>query len=94
MTGFPTIIGWAVHEWLWRGTYDVVAPRREEVRIVYESGNSVQIQEILRKYDISYIIVGTLEREKFLNLNTDIFSMFSTVVFSQGETALYKVNRY
>ena len=94
LTGFPTIIGWAVHEWLWRGTYDVVAPRREEVRIVYESGNSVQIQEILRKYDISYIIVGTLEREKFLNLNTDIFSMFSTVVFSQGETALYKVNRY
>ncbi|KKW09732.1 MAG: YYY membrane protein [Microgenomates group bacterium GW2011_GWC1_49_7] len=49
-TGLPTVIGWAVHEWLWRGSYDVVAPRREEVRKIYESEDLAETKEILRKF--------------------------------------------
>jgi uncharacterized membrane protein len=36
-TGLPTVIGWPVHEWLWRGTYDIVAPRISDVQTLYES---------------------------------------------------------
>ena len=34
-TGLPTVIGWPVHEWLWRGTYDIVSPRITDVQTLY-----------------------------------------------------------
>ncbi|EKD53553.1 MAG: hypothetical protein ACD_61C00018G0001, partial [uncultured bacterium] len=36
-SGVPTIQGWRVHEWLWRGGYEPVALREIEVREIYES---------------------------------------------------------
>ena len=44
-TGLPTVIGWSVHEWLWRGTYDIVAPRINDVQTIYTSHdlNTVKI---------------------------------------------------
>ncbi len=35
-TGLPTIQGWLVHEWLWRGGYDAPAARAAEVDQVYK----------------------------------------------------------
>jgi YYY domain-containing protein len=91
-TGIPTVVGWAVHEWLWRGTYDVVAPRREDVRVVYESDRADVVRQLIAKYNISYIVLGTLEREKYRALNVKKFDELGTVVFSQGNTRIYKVN--
>jgi len=31
-TGLPTVMGWTVHEWFWRNSYDIVAPRIEDVK--------------------------------------------------------------
>src|SRR6185503_20424560 len=41
-TGLPTVLGWTVHEWLWRGTYDIPAPRIQEIQTMYESTNITQ----------------------------------------------------
>lgn len=90
-TGLPTIIGWPVHEWLWRGSYDVVAPRREEVRTIYESADMAETKAILAKYHVTYIVVGTLEREKFKNLQEEKFSVLGSPVFTRGGTVIYQV---
>lgn len=95
-TGMPTVIGWPVHEWLWRGSYDVVSPRREEVRKIYEArGNELtsleEVKKILSKYNVKYIIVGTLEREKYKNLEEEKFKLLGKVVFEQGETVIYEI---
>jgi uncharacterized membrane protein len=90
-TGLPTIEGWAVHEWLWRGSYDVVAPRREDVRMIYESTNLETTKILLQKYNVSYIIVGTMEFERYPNLNADKFLELGKLVFSQGATKIYQV---
>lgn len=91
-TGLPTIVGWSVHEWLWRGSYDVVAPRKEDVRIIYESSDIVEIRSIVLKYDVAYIIVGTLEREKFPTLVEEKFMQLGTIVFTSGDTRIYAVD--
>jgi len=91
-TGLPTIIGWPVHEWLWRGTYDVVAPRREEVRKIYESQDLEETKNILKKYSVTYVIVGTLERQKFQNIQEKKIAALGSAVFTQGETVIYKVH--
>lgn len=90
-TGYPTIIGWAVHEWLWRGSYDVVSPRREEVQRIYESEDLEETKKILAKYTVRYIIVGTLEREKFSALAEWKFAELGDAVFSRGKTVIYEI---
>lgn len=90
-TGLPTILGWTVHEWLWRGTYDVVAPRIDEVRQVYESDNLESVESILDTYNVEYIYVGGLEREKYPTLNEQKFLDGGyVVVFTSGDSRLYK----
>jgi len=90
-TGLPTILGWTVHEWLWRGEYSIPEPRIDEVRSLYED-DIPKTQEIINKYNVEYIFVGNLEREKYKNLNEEKFSQLGTQVFREGNTAVYKVN--
>ncbi len=90
-TGIPTIVGWSVHEWLWRGSYDIVAPRKEEVKLIYESTDINETKAVLEKYQVRYIFVGTLERQKFTNLQESKFNELGTPVFTSGETVIYKV---
>lgn len=35
-TGLPTVAGWWVHEWLWRGSSDIVGKRIPEIQKAYE----------------------------------------------------------
>ena len=90
-TGMATIIGWPVHEWLWRGTYDVVAPRREDVRQIYESQDLELTRIILVRYGVGYVIVGQLERQKYPALQEWKFGQLGEVVFQQGATIIYKI---
>lgn len=90
-TGLPTVVGWAVHEWLWRGSYDVVSPKREEVRLIYESADIGETKDILKKYGVTYIVVGQLEREKFKALNEAKIAQFALEVFRQGTTVIFRV---
>ena len=91
-TGTPTVIGWAVHEWLWRGSYNVVSPRREEVRLIYESNAVGEVQRILARYHVGYIIVGSLERQRYVNMREAKFAQFATAVFRSGGTVIYALS--
>ncbi len=91
-TGLPTIVGWPVHEWLWRGSYDEAGKRIPEVVAIYESKDLEQTKSILKKYNAEYIFVGNLEREKYKNLDEKKFEKFGRVVFESGDTKIYKIN--
>lgn len=91
-TGIPTPIGWAVHEWLWRGTYDVVSPRRDDVREIYESPDTARTRELLDGYGVRYVIIGALERQKFTALAEWKFAELGIPVFYSGETVIYEVS--
>jgi uncharacterized membrane protein len=90
-TGLPTILGWTVHQWLWRGEYSIPEPRIDEVRSLYED-DIPKTQEIINKYNVEYIFVGNLEREKYKNLKEAKFEQLGASVFKKGNTTVYKVN--
>lgn len=91
-TGLTTIIGWSVHEWLWRGTYDIVAPRIEDVKTLY-TGNDIELTKILlKKYNLSYIVISSLEKEKYPNLNEDNFKKLGKIIYQSNTTKLYRIN--
>lgn len=91
-TGLPTILGWTVHEWLWRGTYDIPAPRIQEITNIYESPDINLTKKLLKKYNAKYIIVGNLEHQKYPNLIEDKFNKLGKVVFEELGTKIYKLS--
>lgn len=89
-TGYPTLGGWLVHEWLWR-SYDQIAARDDEIKSVYEMDNIEKAEEILKKYQVRYIIVGDFERQKFSNLSFEKIESIATLVFESGTIKVYQV---
>lgn len=92
-SGVPTVVGWAVHEWLWRGSYDVVSPRREEVRELYASEDVVKTRTLLNTYGIDYVIVGALERQSYPAVAEWKFAELGELVFEAGATRIYEIMR-
>lgn len=90
-TGLPTIVGWPVHEWLWRGSYDEAGKRIPEVETLYQTTDIEAARAVIKKYNVQYIFVGSLEKEKYLNLQTDKFNILGDVIFEQGQTKIYRV---
>jgi YYY domain-containing protein len=93
-TGLPTLQGWFVHEWLWRGNPDRVAQRVNEVATVYESEDIAATFKILQKYQVQFIIIGTLERTKFKNLKEDKIAGLGELVFDSSGTKIIRVDGY
>lgn len=90
-TGLPTVQGWVVHEWLWRGGYDKPAARQADVQKIYESTDISELKTLLDKYNVKYIIVGDKEYEKYPNINVTNFDQLGEVVFESGKTKIYQL---
>jgi uncharacterized membrane protein len=92
-TGLPTIIGWPVHEWLWRGSYDEAGKRIPEVATVYESKDMVETINVLKKYNAEYIFIGQLEKDKYKNLNINKLNSLGKTIYETGNTKIIKINQ-
>jgi uncharacterized membrane protein len=93
-TGLPTVLGWDYHV-TQRGTpIEDVHARMNAIREIYTTSNLEVARRLLRKYRVSYIVIGDLERQtypgpglqKFLSEPTDY-----TLVFQSGTVSFVKV---
>jgi len=91
-TGLPTILGWRVHEWLWRGSFDQPGKRTDEVRLIYESPEINETKQLLNHHQAVLIFVGDLERQQYPSLDQGKFETLGEVIFSSGETKIYRIN--
>lgn len=94
-TGLPTIAGWWVHEWLWRGSADVVGSRIPDIVNIYESDDLNLTKNLLQKYHVQYVVVSKMEKQKYINLQENKFLKLGTLKFrtSNGVGALYQINK-
>lgn len=94
-TGMPTVAGWWVHEWLWRGSSDIVGLRIPDIVSIYESRDLALTKSLLSKYNVSYVIVSSPEKEKYPNLNESKFNILGKRIFtsSNGVGALYQIEK-
>lgn len=90
-TGLPTVLGWTVHEWLWRGSYDIPAPRITDVKTLYETESLTIAKKLISSYDISFIYIGDLERQKYPTLQEKKFEDLGKIVYQKGTTKIYKI---
>ena len=108
-TGLPTVIGWETHEWLWRTSKnhpnaygDIVQPRQEDVRLLYTTTDQTIRTQLIKKYQIRYIVLGSLERTRFSitdnlgaaipQIQDDLLQELGTVVFAQNTIKIIAID--
>ncbi len=90
-TGFPTVLGWRVHEWLWRGGFEIPGQRTEEVKKIYTNPNNPQAKQLLLQYRVKYIIVGDKEREAYQNLDEPGLKDLGRIMYQVGDNYILEV---
>ena len=96
MTGLPTVLGWYVHEWLWRDDTADLNEKSADIESIYTSLDEEYVKELLEEYDVSYIFVGSKEWEKYGDaLNEEVLNSLGEVVFQDEvySTYILKVNK-
>ena len=94
MTGQPTILGWYVHEWLWRSDTDDLNKRSQDVETIYTSENQELVRSLLSRYDVSFLVIGSTEREKYGDrINRELLNSMGTLVYRDlnYDTSILKV---
>lgn len=95
-TGLIVPIGWASHEWGWRysaSQWPVIAGRMGEVQTMYTTSDKSELESLVKKWGIDYIVVSPVEREQYgAEAGAAISSTYGPPIWSQGEYALYKVS--
>lgn len=92
-TGLPTVAGWLVHEWLWRGDASVVSNIAPDIQTIYETDDEKKTIELIKKYNVTYVVVGPNERQKYTNLKEEKFERIGEKIFtSKNESGkIYKM---
>jgi uncharacterized membrane protein len=102
-TGFPTVLGWAIHESQWRGSYDEQARREPDIATIYTSSDGQVTLDLLHKWGVDYVILGGPEMSYIQHVCSQSgsgcspsialrkFSQVLEPVFTQGQMTIYKV---
>jgi uncharacterized membrane protein len=88
-SGLPTVLGWVGHELQWRGGGTEIGSRQTDIEQLYTTNNWNTALEILKKYDIHYVYIGSRERSTYLVYEIK-FKRYLTPVFQQGDVAIYE----
>jgi uncharacterized membrane protein len=91
MSGHPTVLGWYVHEWLWRGDKKPVNLRRKDVKAIYEAKNASDAFALLHKYNISYLVIGNLEIKRYPDISMSVLFQLGKTVFQSKNTLIIEI---
>ena len=92
-TGIPTVSGWFVHEWLWRGDSSFPQERVNDITLIYTSKDSFLTENLLNKYQVEYVIIDSFVRQKFPNVYERKFYRLGQEVFSFGNAKIFRINK-
>lgn len=84
MTGLQTVLGWYVHEQLWRSNTEQLSTRKADIQTMYTSVNDEEVKNLVVHYGIDYIYVGSLEYKKFGQVNDNLLKSLGEVVYSNA----------
>ncbi|HQE92524.1 MAG TPA: DUF2298 domain-containing protein [Anaerolineae bacterium] len=93
LTGLPTVLGWAGHERQWRGNYDEPAQREKDLETLFTTLNQDEARLILHHYNVSYIYVGPLERERYPAAGLAKFAAMFPAVYQSKDVTIYRVEQ-
>lgn len=88
--GLPAVLGPMGHESQWRGGYDEMGSRNDDIRRIYETHSWETAKELLNLYDIRYVFIGSAEKNAY-NIQDKKFERNLTKVYDSGSCVIYQV---
>ena len=89
-TGIPTVLGWANHEGLWRANDKEIEDRLAIIKAFYTARDPRMAYEILRRYKVTHVALGGLERRTYPGAEAIAGFPFLAPVVT-GDTAIFAV---
>lgn len=91
LAGIPIVLGWENHERQWRGnSYGSIAGSRgADIKRLYTAAEMHDIDDIIRRYDIGYILYGASERRKYSDFGEEKFLDQLPVVCQAGQSRIF-----
>lgn len=90
-TGRPTVLGWANHEFQWRGdSTDEPAVRGAIVEELYETVDWGRTVALLNEYGVGYVFVGSVELNEHGGAGLDKFAENLPVAFANNGVTIYR----
>jgi uncharacterized membrane protein len=90
-SGMSTILGWRVHEWLWRASWDQPSTRTDHVRKIYEQPLSQKSRGLLDEYQVKYIVIASKEREAYPTLDLNGLLQLGELAWTDGYNYLIRL---
>jgi len=89
-TGNPTLLAWPGHQLQWGIQANVITKRMDYVHSIYMNGLSEFNDQIINEYNIKYIFIGPLERERF---GINVINNFNKckIVFSNNTISIVRI---
>ena len=89
-TGLPTILGWPGHEEQWRGSREPLGTRPEDVDLAYSTTDVQAALAVLERYQVEFVYVGPLERQRYEAAALEKFGQFMDVAFESEDVTIYQ----
>ena len=91
LSGIPIVLGWENHERQWRGStyFDIAGARRHDLDTLYESTDMSQAADIVRHYNIEYILYGETERRQYGSRGEEKFLDSLPLVCEAGTSRVF-----
>jgi len=93
-TGLPSVLGWRWHQDQQRTLFNAkVNERKADVADFYRATSQQDIDSFLRAYDVSYVIVGSIEEAMSPPETRELLKRNPSLraVWSRGDLAIYEV---
>jgi len=91
LTGLPTVLGWGGHQLQWRGNYDEPGAREADLNVLMTTLNHTVATRILERYNVGYVYVGPLERQRYPEEALAKFAEMLPAVYDQNGVTIYQV---
>lgn len=89
-TGLPTVLGWGGHQNQWRGNYDEPGQRQPAIEAFYNTTDSGEARNFIKRYNVTYVIVGEAERNSYNTAGLAKFDSLCGVAFESANTKIFK----
>jgi YYY domain-containing protein len=90
-TGVPSVLGWPGHEAQWGRDGRLLAERDGDVRTIYSTTSLTEAMALLQKYEVTYIVVGSVERATYPAAGLAKFEQGLVKVYGDGDASIFRM---